>query len=270
MHRVRAAPIGRRIVGTTRPAIGVFVLETATPGLWPVLEAASLDFGVVDMEHGAFSYRDVSVVLAGARATETAAFVRVPELTRSAVGRVLDLGADGVIAPRVGTVDEAAAFVAAARYAPAGSRNAAFGLAHDGYARGVPADTAGAANEGIACIALVETTAGVDAIEDIVAVDGIDAVWIGPTDLSQSLGLLGDLDNPAYVEAEERVVEVCRRNRVPLGLVVRNASDGAAAVERGFTLIALGTEISLLQGAASSLAAAIRERATPATRGEKR
>lgn len=246
---MRECPIGRRLFDPPRPLFGLLIVEVASPGLLPALEVAGVDFVMIDMEHGPFSYRDVASLLAGARSTNVAALVRVPELTRSAVGRVLDLGADGVVAPRVESAADARRLVEWGRYGPEGSRNAAFALAHDGYRRGNVPDTAARANAGAACVALVETVAGVDAIDDLISVPGLDAVIFGGTDLSQSLGAIGDMSSQPFLEREARVLEACLSAGVALGVVARGSEAIAAALTRGYRPILLGSELSLIQTA---------------------
>lgn len=255
---MRAHPQGSTLCRAPRPPLGLFVQAFASAATFPVLAGTGLDFAVLDMEHTGFTFAHVSEAVQGARATALTALVRVPTLSRSAIGRALDVGADGVIVPRVESAAQAAEIVRYARYAPLGDRNVAFAIGHDAYGSGGEwTDVAAAANTGVACIPLVETAAGVEAIEEICATPGIDAVWIGPADLSQSLGALGDVESAAYLAAEARVREACRAAGLPLGIVARSVPEARHRIEEGYGLIAFGSEIGILREAVAGLTAAV-------------
>lgn len=255
----RGRPIGRRLL-RRRPALGVFVWELAGAGMWPILAPTGLDFAVIDNEHSGFSARETAMLLAGARSTSLPALVRVPDVTRTAIGRVLDLGADGVIAPRVGTRAEAEELVRYAKYAPAGDRGIAYGCAHDAYgAEGSSLDQlTQIANDEIVCVAMIETAEGVDAAAAIAATPGIDALWIGFADLSQSLGRSGDYESEAFRRAEERVLGAAASNDLPVGVLVPSGERALAQIRRGYSAIALGTEVTVLQRGISAMVEMVR------------
>lgn len=248
-------PNGRGLFEQSRAPIGLFLWEFTGAGAFTALATAGLDFAVLDMEHGGFSWREIANALAGARATTLSALVRVPELSRSAVGRALDLGADGVIAPHINNREQSEELVRYTRYAPIGARNVAIGSPHDGYgATGLPLEElAIEANNRICCIALVETRQGVDAIEEIVQTPGLDAIWLGFADLSQSLGALGDYSSSTFRMAEERVLSACRAAGMPIGVIATSAEAVSAQLARGYRPIALGTDVSVLQTALSGI-----------------
>jgi 4-hydroxy-2-oxoheptanedioate aldolase len=237
---------------------GFFVMEFVSPTVWPILEPTGVDYAIIDMESSAFSYRDVGTLLAGARSTNVPALVRVAELTKAAIGRVLDMGADGIIATRVASKEEAEAIVRYAKFAPDGERNAAFRTAHDGYGSGNWAEVIREANEGVACIAMVETKDGVAAIADICATPGLDAVFIGPADLTHSLGVVGQLDSDVYQEAEERILQACLDSGVAAGTYAQSGEDIVQKLKRGFRVIYFASDISLMQDTLSQQTAELR------------
>ncbi len=245
----RAGPIGKQIFSNDRPPLGLFVWEFPSPGMWPILASTGLDFAVVDMEHSAFSYRDVGNLLSGAKSTELVALVRVPELNKNAIGRVLDLGADGVIVPHISSSEEAAKLVSYAKYHPLGKRNVAFGCPLDGYGNttlGVE-EVSHFANENSLCIPMIESLEGVSVAREICETPGIDAIWLGFADLSQSVGKLGDYELSSFVEAENRVLSVCSKSNTTVGVVATSINDAVYQARRGYGMIALGTEVSIIQ-----------------------
>lgn len=241
-----------------RATIGVTVSELLSPSLFSVLAAAGADYGLVDMEHTSFSYRDVATLIASAQATSLPVVVRPPEVSRSAIGRVLDLGADGILAPRCDH-GGAAALVRFAKYRPLGDRGddgriaAAFGP-------GDPRALIDELNSNTIVIAGVETRNDVEAIDEICTTPGIDGIWVGPADLSLALGVPGDLDDETYRAAERRVLDVCRAHGMPFALGA--ASAPAAAIEQarlGCFTIVTDNEVTLLRRAVSGFLEAVHE-----------
>ena len=246
---IRPEPIGGRLFSKGRVPLGLFIWEFPMAGMWPVLASTGVDFAVVDMEHSAFSYRDVGTLLAGARSTELIALVRVPELNRNVIGRVLDLGADGVIVPHITTAEQAADLVSYARYHPQGNRNVAFGCPLDGYGNSVYGleEFSQIANSHIVCIPMIESLEGVSAVREICQTPGVDGIWLGFADLSQSARKLGDYEHDTFIEGERRVLQACKEFDVPLGVVATSVKEATRQSERGYRMIALGTETSILQ-----------------------
>jgi 2-keto-3-deoxy-L-rhamnonate aldolase RhmA len=245
----RSEPIGGGLFRRDRCLLGLFVWEFSFAGMWPAIASTGLDFAVIDMEHSAFSYRDVGTLLAGARGTSLPALVRVPELNKNAIGRVLDLGADGVIVPHVSSGEEAADLVRYAKFAALGTRNVAFGCPQDGYGstKLSLAEFAAAANAGTSCVAMIENQAGVAAVSEICRTPGIDAIWMGFADLSHSLGALGNYDTATFRNAEQRVLSACGEIGAPVGVVAASVEQAQLQIERGYRAIAIGTDLSILQ-----------------------
>jgi 4-hydroxy-2-oxoheptanedioate aldolase len=186
------------------------VLSVAEPAL-AEMAAAALDFVWIDLEHGALTVRDAQALAIAARAGGCEAHVRLPCCDSELLGAVLDAGVDGVVAPRVESAAEAAAFVARLRHPPAGSRG--FGPRRAGGYGRVPAFWASAEAQ-VECTVQIETPAGVEAARAIARTDGVDTVVLGCADLSLALGVPQQLDAPALVDAARRVAdEVVRADR---------------------------------------------------------
>jgi 2-keto-3-deoxy-L-rhamnonate aldolase RhmA len=215
-----------------------------------VLASLGFDWLFIDAEHGPLETRELGDILR-AVSHKTACIVRVPEAAEVPIKKALDLGAHGVIAPQVNTPEQAADVVRWARYAPEGARGVGLARAH-GY--GVAfREYLESANREIAVIVQAEHARAVDNIEAIVRVPGIDAVLLGPYDLSASLGKMGEIEHPAVVAAIGRVTDACRAARMPMGYFGVTAAAVQPYVARGYTLIVAGVDALYLANGAKAL-----------------
>ena len=161
-----------------------------------------------------------------------------------AIKKVLDLGADGVIVPQVNTAEQAADVVRFSRYAPQGARGVGLARAH-GYGLSFQ-DYMDSANERVSVVVQAEHAQSVENIEEIVKVPGVDAVLLGPYDLSASLGQTGNLDHPSVVAAIDRIITVCQSAGVPVGYFGVTADAVKPFIERGCSLIVASVDTLLL------------------------
>jgi 4-hydroxy-2-oxoheptanedioate aldolase len=217
-------------------ALGAWI-SLREPILAEIAATSGYDYVCIDMQHGLSDYDVVLGMLQAMARTPTVPVVRVPWNEQGIIGRVLDAGAIGVIIPMVNSPEEARRAVEACRYAPEGTRS--FGpLA---VAARYGADYMSRPNELVTCIPMIETKQAVEAIDDILAVPGIDAVYIGPADLSITYGLPPGIDNAdaSFVGALETVVASCQRHGVVPG--IHSSADLAAKRHAGgFRLITVG------------------------------
>jgi 2-dehydro-3-deoxyglucarate aldolase/4-hydroxy-2-oxoheptanedioate aldolase len=153
----------------------------------------------------------------------------------------------GLMVPMVETAEQAQVIVDSAKYPPLGRRGAAFGVAHDDYSGGDIIDKMIFANEEGLLIAQIETARGVDNVEAIAAVDGIDVLWIGHFDLTNSLGIPGQFSHPAYLEAVERVLAACQAYGKAPGIMAGAVADGQAQLQQGFRAMAYSGDLWLYQ-----------------------
>jgi len=221
-----------------------------------VLGSLGFDWLFVDGEHGPLEARELTEILQ-AVGDKTACIVRVPEAAEVPIKRALDLGAHGIIVPQVNTAEQAADVVRWARYAPEGSRGVGLARAH-GYGLKFR-EYLSAANREIAVVVQAEHVRAVDNIDAIVRVPGVDAVLLGPYDLSASLGKLGKIDDPAVVAAIDRVTAACKAAGMPLGYFGVTAAAVRPYVARGYTLIVAGVDTLYLATGANALLAELRE-----------
>ncbi len=199
--------------------IGTMIGVSASPAVVRIAKNAGLDYVMLDMEHGPASYETLAYLAAVSGAAGIGCFVRVPELSRGYVSRALDCGADGVMVPMIETVEQARMLAGWAKYPPVGKRGLGSIGGHTGYVRiGEAGDFMGRANVGTITIAQIETVRGVESAGEIAVVDGIDALLVGPLDLSVSLGIPGRFDHPALDEAIGRVAAGARSSGKIFGL----------------------------------------------------
>jgi len=238
-------------------------MQFGHPGIAEVLATAGFEWIAADCEHGEVDERDVSALARAVHGRGVAPLVRVRENDTLAIRRVLDLGATGVIVPLVNTAEEARAAVRAATYPPDGIRGFAF---HRGNDYGVRFDDYIArASDEIAVVTMVESKEAVENIDEILAVHGVDGVFVGPYDLSGSYGMVGRTGDPVITSALDEVVDACARAGKAAGshVVLPDPEAIAGAVDAGFTFIALGMDdVFLDRGARSALEAARRATAS--------
>jgi 4-hydroxy-2-oxoheptanedioate aldolase len=236
-----------------RPALGawMFLREPLTA---EAAARAGYDYVVVDMQHGIASEPEALAMIQGAEVAGAIPVVRVSSNDATAIGRALDFGALAVIVPMVNDAAAAASAVAACRYAPEGSRSYGPVAAISRYSQ----DYARVANETVCCIVMIETAQAVESIDEILSVPGIDAVYVGPVDLSLTLGLPPDTDHEdaRFVDAITRIVDACDRH----GIVPGIHADAALAPKwaaAGFRMITVGyDQFSVLTGLRNDLASA--------------
>jgi len=161
--------------------------------------------------------------------------------------------------PMVETVEQARRIVNSAKYPPMGRRGAAFGVAHDDYAGTDILATMRAANEQGLLIAQIETRAGLENVDAIAAVEGIDVLWIGQFDLSNSLGIPGEFDHPEFQSAVDRVLAACKTHNKAAGYMGLDAADGRTQIDRGFRAIAFSGDLWIYQQALRAGLAELRE-----------
>lgn len=232
--------------------VGTFVFEFATTGIGRLVAGAGARFVVYDAEHTGWGWETLSRLVATTRGTGPEPYVRVPHTERSAISRALDVGAAGVMVPMVESAGQARDIVAWSKYPPDGVRGAAFGIAHDAYVRGDSVGYMRRVNDRGLVIAQIETVAGLAAVEEIAAVPGVDVVWVGHYDLTNSMGIPGAFDHPDYLAALDRVGKAARAAGKHAGFMAGSRDEAAMLVDRGFSMLAYGGDLWLYQDALRS------------------
>jgi len=239
-------------------AFGTMVFEFVAPGLAAVLAGAGAEFVVYDMEHSGISEEEFKRQVSYCRGLDIVPMVRPPEKTYAATARLLDIGAMGLVFQMVESRSEAEDIVSWTRYPPEGVRGAMFGGAHDDYAGGEVADKMAAANGRTLVAALIETARGVEQVDEILAVPGIDVAHIGHFDLSLTMGIPGRFDHPDFEAAIDAVLAACQKHNKPAGFLAPTVEWGRAWMARGFRMVSYSYDIGLLGGALSQGIAALK------------
>ncbi|MBC8183078.1 2,4-dihydroxyhept-2-ene-1,7-dioic acid aldolase [candidate division KSB1 bacterium] len=230
-----------RLIGT--------MVTLDSPAVSELLAQVGFDWLFIDAEHAPFSTRDMQALLQSAG--NTPCVIRLVSGTEVAIKKALDIGAAGIIVPQVNTAEHAEQIIRMARYSPEGNRGVGIGRAH-GYGLKFQ-EYIDRANEKTAVIVQAEHIEAVNNIHSIVKVPGIDAVLVGPYDLSASLGKLGKVDDPEVVAAIEKVTEACLNAGIRLGIFGVTTEAVKPYIEKGYTLIVAGVDTLMLARTAKAL-----------------
>ena len=228
---------------------GLFITEFLTPNWGPILDTVGYDFGIIDMEHGRFSLADLSNLLPGFRSCRSSALLRVPSIRREYFQVPLDLGITGLVVPMVETAEEVEQCVTFMKYGPRGKRGIAFGRPHTNFYTVVDRDKVTVdADDHTFLVIQVETERGLANLDEILAVDGIDVLFIGNADLSKSLCCPNTPNEGVLFNAMDRIYSSTKKKGIVCGgnLPDKKAVDFFG--ERyGLRFISLMTDIDLIQ-----------------------
>jgi 2-keto-3-deoxy-L-rhamnonate aldolase RhmA len=248
----------KALTRTREPKFGHFIVEFATPGIGHILKSAGCEFVIFDMEHSGFAMETVKTAIRFFEAASLPVIVRVPSKEYHHIARACDAGAEGLMLPMVGTPDEVRRIIASMKYHPVGSRGVALQIAHDNYRPGTVADKFGRANERTTFVCQIETAEGVENADAIAGIDGVDLLWVGHFDLSVSLGIPGEFDNPKFKNAIERVVTAARRHGRALGRLVPTVEQGIEVNRLGFDFVCYSGDVWVLHDALAAALAKLR------------
>lgn len=236
----------RSVLNPSRLAIGLSV-NFASPDVIELGAIAGFDFCNIDAEHGPLGIGDISAMTRAADARGVPSLVRPANSDPSLILRVLDTGAGGVMVPNVKSGADAEAAVRSVKYPPLGERGLGVTRSNDWGYRDASAYVI-EENERTAVVALVENIEGVEKIDEIVGIQAVDVVWIGPADLAQSMGITGHLEDPMIGEAIDLVIASARATGKGVGVGVSDASKISSLVQRGFTCLAVQARSLIVDG----------------------
>ena len=232
----------------SHPPIGTWIMS-ASPIVAEAIGHAGFDWGVIDMEHTPLDMMDVVHMLQAVSATKMVPVVRVPWNDAVMVKRVLDAGATTVLFPFVQNAEEARRAVAATRYPPEGMRGMA-GMSRASKFGTIP-NYLQAANKGMGVIVQLETPQAVARLAEIADVPGVDALFVGPADLSASMGHVGELTHPEVLDLMGAAAQAARRAGVPIGTVGGTPETVAQYRAAGYDYVAIGSDLGLLMRGAT-------------------
>jgi 2-keto-3-deoxy-L-rhamnonate aldolase RhmA len=227
--------------------------QDACYGLWITMESPSLTeiagacgmhWVCIDMEHGHLDFREVMEHIRAARGSQTTVLVRVPTIEEDKVKRVLDMGAHGVFLPLVRSREDLERGVRFGRYPPegvrgvGGERAVTWGLEYEDYLH--------AANQETLIIPIIETQEAAENIDSILAVPGLEAIFLGPADLSASYGYLGKWEGPGVATRIIDILDRACRKGIASGVMSTSVEDGIRRRDQGFKMVGLGSDAGLL------------------------
>lgn len=221
-----------------------------------IVGLAGFDWVLIDIEHGAGGEKEVLFQLQALEHTPSAPIVRVESADRQRIHRVLDMGAEGIMCPRLNNLEESKEVVRGLHYPPEGLRGVAKMVRATGFGRNFP-DYWKESRDNIIGIVQVETLEVLDDLEEIAALDGVDVLFIGPADLSMALGIFGQFDHPLFKEAVSATVNAAKKAGKATGILLFNSEDFTTYHEMGIRMIACGADATFVADGAHRMAATL-------------
>lgn len=230
-----------------KPVFGPMVSEIGSAGIGILFAQSGFDFFFVDMEHGSFSMETVSNMVVSARAAGIELIVRPPSRTsHEQLTRPLDAGASGLLVPQIQTAADVKNIVRWCRYPPIGERGVALARQQTFFEAGNTAETMARLNDEVLVAIQIEHKAAMDNLEEILSVPGIDVAYVGPSDLSVSLGKAGQSNDALVDEAIRQVITVSNENGVIPGIHTGSVEKAAYWIDQGMKMVGYQTDIKLI------------------------
>lgn len=260
---MRTNPV-KRALAAGKTVIGSELSRLRSPEVPRLFAAGGFDFVFIDTEHSALGPEIVADMIATARASNIVPIVRVSQAEYTLVARTLDLGAQGIIIPRVNDAQQVRDIVSWMRFPPHGIRGYADTAAQTDSQPVTPREFVDAGNSENLCVIQIERREAVNNVEEMLAVPGVDVACLGCMDLSVDLGIPGELDDPAMVESLERVLAAGRRNNVAVGIISGRLDTVAKWMRAGMRFVSYSTEALLLQEISATTVQRLRAVISPA------
>ena len=237
-------------------AIGVFS-KTSDPAFIEAMGYAGMDYVIIDLEHGPNSVQSVQNLIRGAQVAGLMSIVRVKESCASVQSEVLDIGAGGIQVPQITTKAEAEAVIKRTKFSPVGERGVCRFVRAANYSAKDRFEYFKDANEAVT-ILQIEGQEGIDNIEDILSVEGIDVLFIGPYDLSQSLGVAGQIEHPLVEQKMLEIVELCAKKGITVGTFVDTVANAQKWKKLGVKYISYSVDVGIFCDAVSQIVKSVK------------
>ncbi len=234
--------------------VGTMISEVSTPNIAVLMAAAGFNFIIVDSEHSCMELEAVSSIALAGRSTGCMVMVRPPAKERILMSRALDAGAEGLLIPLIESREEAEAVVAATKYYPLGRRGLGARRVFSNYSTRPFVDIMAEANAETLIAVQIETARAVSNVDEILSVPGIDIAFVGPSDLSQTLGIPGQMTHPELETAITRVIDACMRASVVPGIQAGSLTFARRWLDAGVRFLSYLSDVGLLvDGGAAAL-----------------
>ncbi len=237
--------------------IGPFVIIPSVP-LVDTLGYSGMDFCIIDTEHGPVSQESATDLVIAAQGVGVAPIIRVGDNDERLILRALDIGAEGVQVPQINSVQDANAVIHAAKYAPIGQRGLSIFTRAGNYFKDDGENHTDRQNEETMIVVHIEGKRGLDNLEDIMTVDGIDVLFLGPYDISQSLGYPGDVRNPVVEQALREATDKARAQGRAVGSYAKDVEMGKWLIDLGVQYISINVDATIYMQACEAIVKALR------------
>lgn len=249
----------KKALAEGRIPVGHMVWEFPTRGMARILATADLDFCVIDTEHTGAGHQEIADQMAWFAATDIAPFVRVPGPDYHWIARTMDVGALGVMVPNVETLEQAVKARNAMKYLPLGRRGVGLGGALSSYQQVDPVEFFVRSNENTTLICQIESTRGLENLDAIAGVDGVDCLWVGQFDLSNSMGIPAQFQHRDFLTALRKVVDTAKAHGKTAGIQPANMDQAEQWLEIGFNVISWSSDYAVYKRALNLEVGGLRE-----------
>ena len=237
--------------------VGPFVIIPSAP-LVDTLGYAGMDFCIIDTEHGPVDMQTAMDLVIAAQGTGVAPIIRVGDNDERLILRALDIGAEGVQVPQINTIDDARRVIHSAKYAPLGERGLSIFTRAGNYFRDAGASHTDRQNAETMVVVHIEGKRGLENLDSIMTVDGIDVLFLGPYDISQSLGMPGDVRNPVVEKALQEAAGKARARGRAVGSYAKDVEMGKWLIDLGVQYLSINVDATIYMQACEQIAAALR------------
>lgn len=241
-----------------RKLIGPFI-KLSNPAVVEIFGHAGFDFVIIDTEHGPMCMEAAENLVRAARLAGVSPVIRVQSNDASLISRALDIGAEGIQVPQISSPEDARSVVKAARFAPEGERGVCRFVRAASYSHQEKSAFFMEANQKVTTIVHIEGEEGVSNLDQIIAVPGLDVIFIGPYDLSQSLGVPGEVENPRVIERIEQIVRLSREAGLVVGTFVDDVTAALKWMELGVQYISYSVDVGILYEASRNIVSLVKK-----------
>jgi 2-dehydro-3-deoxyglucarate aldolase/4-hydroxy-2-oxoheptanedioate aldolase len=239
--------------------VGMMISEIRFPALPLLMKQSGFDFCIIDCEHGAFDYSDVSQMSLVARLCGIRSVVRLPDNSRAHITKFLDMGAGGILLPMTNCAEDIKKAVDYAKYPPAGKRGVSTTRAHTLYDGSNIGEKMKLANNDIVIYAQIETLAGLKNCDEIAAVRGVTGLFLGPSDFSAEVGNIDKPETKKIFGAMDAIAESAQKAGILSGIITSNKVYIDYAKKISMQMLCSGSELSMLISAAKSIVGEIKD-----------
>jgi len=250
----------RKLLNQGKPAYGTMIQDVRSPSIGQIMALAGCDFLFFDMEHGPYNLETIADMVRVTRLTGVTPLVRVPDAEYHLMSRVLDLGAQGLMIPRVASKAQVEYILDCTMFPPRGQRGCSVNKGQNDFQSQDPAEFAEQANQENLIILQIELQQAMEQIEELLSVPGVGAALIGPNDLAMSMGIRGSSQLDFLEKPIQHILDACLARHIPCGIHIAELEWLAEWQQRGMQLLCYSTDINFLRSGAASGIRYLKER----------